>query len=259
MIKPILFAFACAAFITVVISSGCNQSSSSMMSKAGTYIGETKVFGSDSIRSWVKTDDNGNPSSIGVTFKESAFTALEKDSDLMTMIMLPTMMTGGMMSMMAIPFDHIEVDWAPNGDPAPTPYDKAHLDCHFITMSMMDQMGMMGGMDTTKMDMKYMPHGYMSDSMSEEGMGVHCMDTTAKEFHGQPFDHTFVYGFYHGNMAFMEAMCAKSFLDTKTSTTINIQQPQAFMKPGYYPLKYSINYDAIKKEYSISLDNLTSH
>lgn len=230
-----------------------------MMSKAGIYMGEVKEFGSDSIRSWIKTDDNGNPSSIGVTFKESALTSLETDHEMMTMMVLPTLMTGGMMTMMAIPFDHMEVDWVPMGDPAPSPYDKAHLDCHVFTMSMSDQMGMMGGRDSSMMDMKYLPHGYMMDSMSEEGMGIHCMDTTAKEFHGQPFDHAFVYGFYHGNMAFMETMCAKSFLDGKTSAAIDIKQPQAFIRSGYYPLKYSVRYDAAKKEYSISLDNLISH
>ena len=230
-----------------------------MTTKSATYIGETKVFGSDSIRSWVKTDDNGNPSSMGVTFKESAFASLGMADEMMTMLMLPQTMSGSMMSMMAMPFDHVEVDWVPMGDFAPSPYDKAHLDCHFFTVSMSDQMGMMGGMDTTKMDMKYMPNGYMMDEMTEEGMGVHCMDTTGKEFHGQPFDHTVGYGFYHGNMAFMETMCAKSFLDAKTSGTFDVKQPQAFKKSGYYPLQYSVNYDAVKKEYSISLDKLTTH
>src|SRR5204863_6364193 len=105
----------------------------------------------------------------------------------------------------------------------------------------------------------FMSTGYMMDDMSEEGMGIHCMDTSGKEFHGHVFDHSFVYGFYHGNMTFMETMCAKSILDSKTSSTMDIKQPQAFKKSGYYPLKYSVNYDAAKKEYSISLDNLTFH
>jgi hypothetical protein len=259
MNNQILFVYAIFVFFGATLLTGCSQTDSSMMSKSGTSMGETKAFGSDSIHSWIKTDDNGNPTSMGVTFKESAFTSLESDSDMMTMMMLPTMMSSGMMTMMAMPFDHVEVDWVPKGDPAPSVYDKGHLDCHFFTVSMSDQMGMMGGHDTTMMDMKYLPGGYMMDSLSEEGMGVHCMDTTSKEFHGQPFNHTFGYGFYHGNMAFMETMCAKSFLDTKTSATINIKQPQAFKKSGYYPLKYSVNYDAVRKEYSISLDNLTSH
>jgi hypothetical protein len=259
MKKTFSLIFALSFLVGAAFLTSCHQTDSSMMSKAGTSMGETKAFGSDSIRSWVITDDNSNPSSMGVTFKESAFISLESDSDMMTMMMLPTMMSGGMMTMMAMPFDHVEVDWVPKGDPAPSPYDHAHLDCHFVTMSMMDQMNMMGGMDTTKMDMKFIPHGYMMDSMSEEGMGTHCMDTSAKEFHGQPFDHAFVYGFYHGNMAFMETMCAKSFLDGKTSSTIDVKQPQAFMKSGYYPLKYSVKYDAVRKEYSISLDNLRSH
>jgi hypothetical protein len=238
------------------ILSGCNTDST-MMSKSAMTVGETKAFGSGSITSWVKTDDNGNPASIGVTFKESAYVSLETDREMMTMLMLP--MTSGMSMMMAMPFDHIEVDWVPGGDPAPSVYNTTHLDCHFFTMSMADQMGMMGGRDTTMMDMKYLPNGYMMDSMSEEGMGVHCMDTSAKEFHGQPFDHSFVYGFYHGNIAFMETMCAKSFIDTKSNYTGDLKQPQAFRKSGYYPLKYSVRYDAVNKEYSISIDNLTSH
>ena len=246
--------FVLSFFGGLILLTGCNTDST-MMSKSATTIGETKAFGSGSITSWVKTNDNGDPSSIGVTFKESAVASLETDSEMMTMLMLP--MTSAMSMMMAMPFDHIEVDWVPEGDPAPSVYDKAHLDCHFFTMSMSEQMGMMGGRDTTMMDMKYLPNGYMMDSVSEEGMGVHCMDTTAKEFHGQPFDHSFLYGFYHGNMAFMETMCAKSFLGTKASYTGDLKQPQAFKKPGYYPLKYSVQYDAINKEYTISIDNLT--
>lgn len=243
--------------ISMLVFNACHSDSSSMMnSKASLYYGEMKAFGSDSIKSWVKTDDNGNPASIGVSFKNAAFASLEKDSEMMTMLMLPQ--TTGMSMMMAMPFDHVEVDWVPNGDPVP-PYNKAHLDCHFFTMSMSDQMGMMGGRDTTNMNMMYLPSGYMMDSVSEEGMGVHCMDTTSKEFHGQPFDHSFVYGFYHGNMAFMETMCAKSFLDTKVNFTTDVKQPQAFKMPGYYPMKYSISYDPATTIYSISIDNLHSH
>ncbi|MDP4220566.1 MAG: hypothetical protein Q8916_13375 [Bacteroidota bacterium] len=258
MNKTLTFFLCVCVFAGASIFSGCSTSDS-MMSKAATYMGETQAFGSDSIRSWVKTDENGNPSSVGVTFKESSFASLSSTEESMTMIMLPSMSTGGMMKMMASPFDHVEVDWVPQGDPAPSVYNKAHLDCHFFMMSEMNQMGIMGGRDTSMMDMKYMPHGYMMDSVSEEGMGVHCMDTMSKEFHGQPFDHTFVFGSYHGSMVFMEAMCAKSFLDLKTTTTTDIRQPQAYMMMGYYPMKYTVRYDAAAKEYSISLDGLTSH
>jgi hypothetical protein len=230
-----------------------------MNTTPATYYGETMAFGSDSIHSWIKTGSDGKPSSMGVTFSAAAVASLERDSEMMTMLMLPTTMNGGMMSMMATPFDHIEVDWVPGGDPEPSPYDSAHLDCHFFTMSVSGQMGMMGGMDTTHMDMKYLPHGYMMDSVSEEGMGVHCMDTTAREFHGGRFDHTFVYGFYHGKMAFMETMCAKSFLDTKTNYTGTVSQPDAFKTSGYYPMQYSVKYDATARIYTISIDNLTMH
>ena len=36
-------------------------------------------------------------------------------------------------------------------------------------------------------------------------------------------------------------------------------QPNAFKHAGYYPLKYAITYNGSTKEYSYSVDNLTSH
>lgn len=46
--------------------------------------------------------------------------------------------------------------------------------------------------------------------------------------HGTPFDHNFMYGFYQGKMTFIEVMCAKSFLNTKTNYIGNIAQSAAF-------------------------------
>ncbi len=49
----------------------------------------------------------------------------------------------------------------------------------------------------------------------QRNMGVHWIDTTSSEFHGIAFTHTYDYGFYHGSMVFIEAMCSKTFLEQK--------------------------------------------
>lgn len=243
------------AFVTAVIIAGC-KSDTMMTTTAGTTYGDVARFGNDSIRSWVTTDDNGKPVSLGVTFSEAAFNSLPM-SDTSLTLMFPST-GGGMMSMMANPFDHVMIDWVPDGDPEP-PYDSAHLDCHFFIGPMSDMMGIMEGRDSMGMNRRYMPNGYWCDSMSEAMMGVHWMDTTATEFHGGKFQHSFVYGSYHGNLTFFETMAAGSFLKLKTTYSGNVPQPTAFQKSGYYPAKYSVSYDAAKKSYTISLDNLTSH
>ena len=239
--------------VSALFLSSCSQSDNTVTpaSKAATYYGESKPLGGDSIRSWIKTDVNGNPSSIGVSFKQSAFVKLEGQDDTTFMMMLPTL--NG--AMLASPFDHIEVDWSKKGDPDP-PYNVAHFDVHCFTVDMTTQMGIMSGMDmmTMNMDTMYIPHGYEMMMDAEAMMGVHCMDTTD---HDNPFNHTCMYGFYHGDLYFMEAMFAKSYLDSKLNYSAAIHQPTKFKKSGWYPTKYSQGWDGTT--YSISLDGLVQH
>lgn len=241
--------------LMLIILGGCTSDDMMNSATPGTYYGETAAFGTGTIQSWTVIGSTGAPTSMGVTFSEAAYLSLERDSDMMTMLMLPSISGsgGGMMSMMNyMPFDHVSVDWVPGGDPEP-PFDSTHLDCHFYMTTMGKHMGMMGGRDSMMMDMKYLPKGYMQDSMSEEGMGVHCMDTSAKEFHGGGFDMSFMYGVYRGGLVFMETMCAAKVLDAKTSMSRDIKQPTAFATSGYYPTKYNVTYNAAAKTYSIEI------
>ncbi|MDP4220155.1 MAG: hypothetical protein Q8916_05220 [Bacteroidota bacterium] len=242
----------------ILVLSSCSQSNSPItVNKSATYYGESQPFANDSIRSWYKTDANGALTSIGVSFNQDAFSKLEMDTDVMLMMKLPN----GINSPSGWNFDHVEVDWVPKGDPKPSVYDIAHLDVHFFGVSESEQMDIEGGADllTTNMPKSYLPSDYMLDAESEAGMGVHAYDTTGKEYHGQPFDHSFVYGYYHGNLYFMEPMVAKTYLDSKTNFSADIKQPQSFRFPGAYPTKYNIRYDGSAKQYTISIDNFIVH
>jgi len=241
--------------ILAIFLSSCKQEDSptNSGSKAATYYGHSQAFGGDSIRSWIKTDVNGDPTSIGVSFKQSAFVKIEGNDDTTYMLMLP--MSSGMS--MAAPFDHIEIDWSKKGDPDP-PYNVAHFDVHFFCVDTNAQNMVVPGMDnlTMMMDTGYVPHGYMMMMDAEAMMGVHFMDTTD---HDIPFNHTCMYGFYHGDLYFMEPMVAKTYLDSKTNFSSPIKQPTKFKKSGWYPTKYSINYSSATGLYSVSIDGLTKH
>jgi hypothetical protein len=83
--------------------------------------------------------------------------------------------------------------------------------------------------------------------------GAHWYDPASPEYHGQPFKTTLIYGFYDGHINFIEPMVAKSFLDSKLSFTGDFARPAQYLIDGYYPSRYSVSYDATKKEYDISL------
>jgi hypothetical protein len=87
-------------------------------------------------------------------------------------------------------------------------------------------------------------------------MGAHWIDPNASELKGQPFIKTFLYGNYDGKLIFFEPMITKSFFETKTNITEYIKLPQKYAKPGYYPTKYSVSYDANKKEYTVALEGM---
>ena len=224
------------------------------------FIGETKILGSGTIRTWTKTDSNNKPTSVGFTISSAALSALPANRDTMFMLKLPTTTGGGMMmNMMAMPFDHVEIDWSAKGDPNTTIFNHPHLDCHFFMISSSSQMNIMMGMDTTMLGANYTPQNCMSDNMAEEGMGEHWYDSTLAIYHGTAFNQTYMYGFYRGNITFVEVMCAKSYLDSKPNSSGAINQPSAFKTSGYYPTKYSISYDSKADEYTYSIDNMMSH
>jgi hypothetical protein len=154
-------------------------------------------------------------------------------------------------------FDHSEVDWNPQGHEPLFAYGVPHFDFHFYMITPQEQSQVIPGPDTIPVDPKYIPQNYVSGMMAVPDMGTHWVDTTSGEFHGQPFTITFIYGFYHGEMTFLEPMISKAFLDTKPDITLPIKQPQAFQKQGYYPTKVHLYFDDHDKQYVIALEGLT--
>jgi hypothetical protein len=233
--------------------------------KTDTISGQFRLMGNGTVRSWVKLDKFGKPSSIGVTFSETALSGLPLE--------MPAGMPKDAMSVehvLALPkeaaaagFDHISIDWAPKGHLPIGIYDVPHFDVHFYLVSQ----NTLGKITATGKDLaisdkqpaaKFIPAGYiMPPGTAVPRMGSHAVDTATPELSGKAFAHTFIYGYYNGQMTFVEPMVSKAFLESKQNFSGPVKVPAAYPKRGYYPTGYSVTYDELRREYTISINNLT--
>ncbi len=223
-----------------------------------TFYGKAVALGGDSVRSFITINENAQPESIGLQFGENALNGLPTDTmpempENMYPVTLPDQakITG---------LNHIEVDWNPFGHPPAGVYTVPHFDFHFYYITPEEQASVVPGPDVVPVPSQFVPKDYFSPvPIAVPDMGVHWFDSTATEFHGQPFTSTFIYGFYHGEMTFLEPMITKAFLQTHPDFSSAIKQPQAFQKSNYYPTNYQIKYDGTKHVYLLTLSGLIKH
>jgi hypothetical protein len=224
---------------------------------AAVYNGAPVPIGKGTAHTFISLDENGKPSTIGIRLSADALNGLPSEGN-------PDM--GGMVPgyMLSLPgeagssgFDHCEVDWNPHGHEPLFAYGVPHFDFHFYMISPQEQSQVIPGPDTIPVEPQYIPKDYISGVMAVPDMGTHWSDTTAPEFNGKPFTATFIYGFYHGNMTFLEPMITEAYLETKPDYTFPIKQPEAFQHHGYYPTKTHLYYDNQNNEFVIALEQLT--
>lgn len=241
--------FFLAAMVVATSFIGCKKDST-----AATYYGDETKVGDGTIQTFVTLNSSGQPESIGYKFTESMLTGLPDQDGMENMFNLsfPTQAS-------ATGFDHGEVDWNPHGHDPVQIYGYPHFDFHFYLAGMDQLSQIVPGPDTVAVEPQYIPTNYISGVMAVPNMGVHWSDTTSSEFHGKKFTATFIYGFYHGKMLFVEPMITTEFLETHPNVTMDVKQPSAFQTPGYYPTKWSIHYDPNKKEFTVALEGLEKH
>jgi hypothetical protein len=220
---------------------------------AATFYGESTAVGNGTARTWVVLDDEGKPTSVGVTMSETALSGLSSDPmPVEYRLALPKEAS-------ATPFDNVTLDWNAMGHEPPGVYDAPHFDVHFYMINYEERLKIT---DEKKFEIappaEYLPADYQKAPGGVPQMGAHWVDVTSPEFQGKPFTITFIYGSYDGTVHFWEPMVSLAFLQTKPDFNAEIKQPQAYPQRGYYyPLKYSVRYDTASQEYRIALDELT--
>jgi hypothetical protein len=227
--------------------------------------GETQKLGNGTVKTWLMVDDDKKPLSMGVTFSEEALNGLPKTGDPggFPLAIFPDYTTFEYVLKIPdaanLPFKNVGLNWNPGGHP-PDCYGNPHFDVHFYMMdeSLRSTITCMGD-DTLKIykqpSSEFIPQDYMSAPMTGEAkMGCHWFDPNSSEFH-HGFTKTMIYGFYDGNMVFVEPMITLAYLKSKPNSSEPVKQPKTFQKSGYYPTSYSVKYDENSKEYSVSMND----
>jgi hypothetical protein len=238
---------------------GCSMSRNSGPTVM-TYNGPSQDLGGGSAYAFTTIDASGKPIAIGLRMSETALTGLQAEpphdaTGWETILPLPK-------EAAAAGYDHIGIDWNPRGHIPDGIYNTPHFDFHFYMISQAEKNRITAkGEDLARAHMlpapEYMPEGYILPEGTEvPRMGAHAIDTSSPEFNKQPFTKTFIYGFYDGQMVFVEPMMTKAFLETEPNTSDRIKLPSAYAKNGYYPTVYSVRYRATQREFEISLENL---
>lgn len=156
-------------------------------------------------------------------------------------------------------YDHVGLDWHPAGHVPAGIYTVPHLDVHFYLVTLAERkavtfQGAAATAGLTPPDSALVPEDYaVPPDTAVEGMGLHGVDTTSHEFHGKPFDHTFIYGYYGGRLIFVEPMVTLDFLQTKPDVTVPVRTPRSYSIAAYYPTQYRIGFDPGRDEYTISI------
>lgn len=218
--------------------------------KVNDFYGPARPFAKGVVRAVVTMNHNGEPESIGIKFSERILDNLPDHLEEFS-VELPNKAKG-------LPFDHIDLGWNPEGHEPPGTYDLPHFDIHFYMISQEEKMQIA---DAAKAELlpgdEFIPESYSSTPGFVPMMGKHWVDILSDEFHGGIFSQTFIFGSYDEEVIFYEPMVTKDYLLEKTSKQYEIRQPAEFQRTGlYYPTTYSISYDATRKEYTISMENM---
>ena len=150
-----------------------------------------------------------------------------------------------------LPFQHVGVNWNPEGHPPPFVYMVPHMDFHFYTISserrnlcvlppLIDDVCPLEGVppianvDCASLEFLMVeppadqfPPGYiLVPGPAEPGMGNHLIPVTSSEFQeGGSFTHTWIYGVEGGNLSFWEPMITVEYLEWLASLNPNEEAP----------------------------------
>jgi len=169
-------------------------------------------------------------------------------------------------------FDHVMLNWNPQGHDPVVLFGKPHFDFHFdmVDMAAIQAVSPSDPNYAAKADRlpaaKYLPQDYVvppgpsAAAQAVPGMGVHLVDSSDTSLVPGSYDfkQIIINGTWDGTYTFIEPMITREWLLTKpTLVQQALKQPQAYQKTGYYPTNYSVRFDEQAKEYVVTLAGMT--
>jgi hypothetical protein len=232
-------------FLGFLALSGCGGSSVSPLD----FMGNATSIGAGRALTYVSLTAERKPSAIAVRLTDGALSNLATTAPFGVEYELDIAAEA---SVAGLPFDHVVLDWNPQGHEPAGIYDPPHFDIHFYTISDEEKAAIAPGSVTAAAapPANMVPAGYVPppgalvDSLVP-AMGVHYTSpSTSEEFQGKPFRRTLIYGFANAKLAFVEPMITRAFLLSKTNDSGTFTVPAVVAKPGYYPSRWSIRHNS---------------
>jgi hypothetical protein len=261
--------------VAVAVLAACTTGDATTLPALKTVYGASLTLGQGNARIFVTLGRDKRPQSIGVAISESAMATLPS-TPIAPSPSAATLMLEMPDAAKSIGFDHVMLDWNPAGHEPDHVYTLPHFDFHFYSISQADQMQIVptapdfAQRSARLPDTRYVPAGYVAANMLMNApaaaatvpmMGLHWIDASAAELHGQSFTSTFLWGSFDGRFIFIEPMITKAYIESTKAVTgkaivMPLKAPATYERSGYYPDRYSITWDAAAKEYRIALDGL---
>ena len=234
--------------------------------KLNVFKGPQVALGYGKVRSWISMDSNGHPGEIGIEITPEAFKNLTMEDTKMLppeheTIVVPLHLKATQLT----PFDHIGLNWNPNGHQPEGVFDVPHFDIHFYMIPLEEQMAIPAWSPETDAafnlypPMAYMPADYGTPpgpATAEAQMGKHWLPVNLGAY--LPFSKIMVYGSYNGQFIFVEPMITLDYLLSNVDFSADYSQPELFEKAGNYPTKYNIYHNAITGNTYITLSEFVA-
>ncbi|MGR6963365.1 DUF5602 domain-containing protein [Geodermatophilus sp. URMC 61] len=233
-------------------------------SSSDTVFGPSQALGNGSAKTYITVDGDGRPTEVGLRLSRTALEGLPPSG---TMLMLDFPDEAATTA-----FDHVMLNWNPQGHDPVELFGKPHFDVHFdmVDMATMHAISPDDPDYAAKADhlpeAKYMPQDYSVPpgpppaAQAVPGMGVHWIDFTDPTLVPGVYDfqHIFLNGSWDGRHIFYEPMITTEFLMSGPDFEQPLKQPQAYQSTAYYPTTYGIRVDEQTEEYVISLGDMTA-
>lgn len=219
-------------------------------------------LGNGMARSWISVNSNGFPQELGVEFTTGALRDLPLDSEHENTIVLPLHHKAKQLT----PFDHIGLNWNPNGHDPEGVFTVPHFDIHFYMISVAERIAIPEwSPDSDAAFNNYPIRGHMPADYitlpgaigAEAQMGKHWLPANLGDY--LPFSKIMILGTYDGEFIFVEPMVTlQTLTNIRTKMEFSYSQPDIFDVPGNYPTKYNIYADPLTENRNVTLSKFVS-
>lgn len=226
------------------------------------FKGKEIRLGKGMVRSWISVDTKGYPQEIGVEFTPGALEGLPLESGHENTIVLPLHIKARQLT----PFDHIGLNWNPNGHDPEGVFTVPHFDIHFYMISLAERIAIPEWSPASDAAFNnYPPRGYIPMDYStppgaigaEAQMGKHWLPTNLDAY--LPFSKIMILGTYDGKFIFIEPMVTlETLTNLKADMEFHYSQPALFENTGNYPTRYRIYLDPKTKNRYVTLSKFIS-